>query len=90
MKQTHLFPKDFDLIAIHNIIKLVLYNNISSNNNFYIQIKGISMGIICGPTIANLYLSILEKQLLIIERPLIYKRYIDDILIISNNLINRY
>jgi hypothetical protein len=88
-KQLHLFPKDFDLIAIHNILKLVLFNNIfSSNNKFYIQIKGISMGIICGPTIANLYLSILEKQLLVIEKPLIYKRYIDDILIITKNSIN--
>ena len=37
------------------------------------------MGGKCGPSVANLYLSILEAHFLRIYRPLFYKRFIDDI-----------
>jgi len=40
------------------------------------------MGAICGPTIANLVVSKLEEKWIHIHRPLVYKRFIDDILII--------
>ena len=43
------------------------------------------MGSKCGPSIANMYISILEKKWLNIYKPLIYKRFIDDIFILSNN-----
>ena len=41
------------------------------------------MGTICGPTLANIYLAIKENLLLQISRPLFYKRFIDDIFIVS-------
>lgn len=88
-KQANFINKDFDLFAVYYILRLTLYNNVFEfNGSFYKQIKGISMGTICGPTIANLYLSILETNLLCIERPIIYKRYIDDIFMIINRLIS--
>lgn len=37
------------------------------------------MGIKCGPSIANLYLYLLEINWLTIHRPLMYSRFIDDI-----------
>lgn len=42
---------------------------------------GISMGIICGPSVANIFLFILERHWISIHRPLIYERFIDDVLI---------
>jgi hypothetical protein len=78
----------YNSIALKTVLDLVLYNNIFTfNNEYYVQIRGISMGIICGPTLANMYLSILEEQFLTIEKPLIYYRYIDDIFIISKTIL---
>ena len=37
------------------------------------------MGIKCAPALANMYISILEKSFLDIHRPLIYRRFVDDI-----------
>ena len=49
--------------GFHCILEMVLLNNVFSyKNQYYKQIKGIAMGTICGPTLANLYLSILEKH----------------------------
>ena len=54
------------------------------------------MGSKCGPSIANIYVYLLEKSFLFIHKPLFYYRYIDDILIIVNlnfnidNLINHF
>jgi len=56
------------------------------------QIFGIAMGTPLAPVLANLYLAILEKKLKsqiennmhTVAWPLFFKRYIDDILIISN------
>ncbi len=73
-----------DNIGIFEILKLVFNNNIFEyNKNYYNQINGLIMGVICGPTIANLYLYILEINWYQIERPLMYKRYIDDICYIN-------
>jgi hypothetical protein len=75
--------KDLKLNGFTKLLKLVFFNNIFEfNGNYYKQIKGISMGIICGPTLANLYLMLLESQFIKIQRPIVYKRFIDDIFII--------
>ncbi len=75
------------IIGFKTIIELIFFKNIFYyKNNFYIQINGISMGCICGPTLANLYVHILEKHWLNINRPLMYSRFIDDIFIASNKL----
>jgi hypothetical protein len=78
------------------ILNLILQNNyISFNNKYYKQIKGVAMGSISSPTIANLYLSILEDKFLVIHRPFLYKRYLDDIFIVVKrnfdiNILNLY
>jgi hypothetical protein len=46
------------------------------------------MGAICGPAIANVVVYKLEKKWLYIHKPLIYRRYIDDICIFDNKLLN--
>jgi hypothetical protein len=70
-------------IGFYNLLKILFDNNVFTfQNKFYRQIKGIAMGSKCGPSIANIYLSCLEKSFLIIHKPLFYGRYIDDILCI--------
>ena len=76
---------DFSIVALNEILKLVLNNNIFSfNNSFYIQLNGLAMGSKCGPTIANTYVSILEENWLNLYQPKVYKRFIDDIFILSD------
>jgi hypothetical protein len=45
---------------------------------WYLQLIGIPMGCICGPTIANIFLFILEKQYITIHNDQLYLRFIDD------------
>jgi len=66
------------LELISKVIILVPYNNIFEfNKTYYIQTNDVAMGCKCCPTIANLYLYILEKHWLFLVRPLLYNRYID-------------
>ncbi len=59
---------------------LVFDNNIFTyEKRFYRQIHGIAMGSKCGPSVANIDISILEESFLIIHKPLLYVRFIDDI-----------
>ena len=51
--------------------------------NFIENLKGIAMGTKCSSSIANIYLYILEKDFLVIHKPLNYSRFIDDIFIIT-------
>ena len=46
------------------------------------------MGAKCAPSIANIYIAILEKNFLVIHKPLFYRRFIDDIFIILSELFN--
>ena len=67
-------------LGFHHILKLIFYNNVFSYDGiFYIQLLGIAMGSKCGPSVANMYMSLLEKSFLFIHKPLFYYRYIDDI-----------
>jgi len=69
--------------AFYIFLKLIFENNFFTyNKKFYKQIKGIAMGTKCGPSLANIYLHIMETLFLTIHRPLYYSRYIDDIFII--------
>jgi hypothetical protein len=78
-----LYSEHLSISGFYEILKLILFNNIFSfSNKYFKQIKGIAMGTICGPTIANLYLSNLEKYWLTITKPIFYVRFIDDIFVI--------
>ena len=69
--------------GFHELILLVLTNNFFVfNNRYFRQIKGVAMGTIVGPSIANLYIYTLEKKWLTIQNPLLFSRYIDDLFII--------
>jgi hypothetical protein len=78
--------EDYDKHGFIELLKLVLYNNFFTFNNcFYHQIRGIAMGIKCGPSIANLVVHKYEKVWLNNNHPIIYKRFIDDIFIITSD-----
>ncbi|CAF1085156.1 unnamed protein product, partial [Brachionus calyciflorus] len=71
------------ILGFEVILKLIFENNCFSYLEYYFrQKKGIAMGAICGPTIANIVVSKVERKWIIIHRPLVYKRFIDDIFII--------
>jgi hypothetical protein len=62
--------------------------NTKSVKTYFKQINGLSMGCICGPSIASLFVYILEIKWLRIHKPLFYGRFIDDISLISNEKLN--
>ena len=71
---------NIDILAINKFLKLIFNNNIfTCNKKYYKQNKGLAMGCACGPSVANLYIYILEKKWITIHKPLIYYRFIDDI-----------
>ena len=85
-----LISEHLSISGFYEILKLVLYNNIFSfEDRYFKQIKGIAMGTICGPALANLYLSNLEKHWLIILKPLFYVRFIDDIFVILSHDLDK-
>ena len=54
--------------------------------NIYIQKDGVSMGSVLGPLFSQFYMCNLENNIFnSIKNPQIYLRYVDDILILSNN-----
>jgi hypothetical protein len=72
-------------------LKFILSNNyFKFNGKFYKQILGIAMGSSCGPSIAYLFVLIYEKKWLTIHKPLVYKRFIDDIFILLDNFNKIY
>jgi hypothetical protein len=80
--------------TLATLLDTVLTNNIFNFNvNHYQQINGTAMGTIMAPTYANIYLKQKEENNLSdwlkpkTGRPnvLLFKRYIDDIIIIYNN-----
>ncbi len=61
---------DLDINGLNGILKLILYNNIFYFiNSYYIQINGLAMGGKCGPSIANIYVYIKEKDWLSLNTP---------------------
>ena len=71
----HLKPLGFK-----SILELIFENNFFRfRGNFFKQSIGLPMGCKCGPSVANLYLYLLEKSWIFIHKPLIYARLIDDI-----------
>jgi predicted GIY-YIG superfamily endonuclease len=72
-------------LALKEILKLILENNyFTYKSNNYLQTTGIAMGCICGPTIANIVVHNLESYFISKYKPFYYKRYIDDIFMITD------
>ena len=75
----HLNSLNLNIHGFRKLLFIMFNTNVFKvNSKYYKQIDGLPMGCICGPTVANLYVYILEKEWFKIERPLIYKRFIDD------------
>jgi len=69
-----------DIFGFREILRLVFkYNYFIFETYFYFQIKGIAMGSIAGPSIANIFVFCIESIWITINDPLSYVRYIDDI-----------
>lgn len=69
---------------ILDLLNLILNNNVFSfKDTYYQQISGLAMGVSCAPSAANLYLQHLDEKILELN-PILYKRYIDDILLIAD------
>jgi len=80
---------DIDSFGLFKFLEIMFYKNIFKfNGQFFIQTNGLAMGSICGPTVANLYLYILEKHWFFLREPLIYYRFIDDIFMASKGKAN--
>jgi len=76
--------------GLKTLLYLVFNNNVFSiNKEFFLQKIGLPMGCICGPTVANLYLYIIEKDWIDINNPKIYMRFIDDIFLANTIEINQ-
>ena len=79
----HLDSSHLTAFGLSSLLFLFFENNIFNfKSKFFIQIKGVPMGCVCGPSLANLYLYILELKWLTIHKPLIYYRFIDDIFLV--------
>ena len=80
----NLFCDELKTTAFYKLLKFLFENNyFIFDNLIYKQINGVAMGSKCAPSIANLYIYILEKNFLTIHKPLFYKRFVDDIFIIT-------
>jgi predicted GIY-YIG superfamily endonuclease len=64
------------------------YKSTKNLNSYFKQIKGLSMGCICGPSVASLFVYILESKWLVIHKPIFYGRFIDDINLIVKEKID--
>ena len=78
-----------DLNAVNIFLSLIFSCNIFKfKENFYLQLIGLPMGCICGPSVANLFLYILESKWINLNPDIFYNRLIDDVLLISNKEID--
>ncbi|CAN7997262.1 unnamed protein product, partial [Ixodes hexagonus] len=71
--------------TLATLLRLVLeLNNFEFNDRHYVQVSGTSMGTKIGPNYANIFMGQLESNFLsdCPLKPLLYKRYIDDIFLI--------
>lgn len=87
-RNNKLKPKDRN--AMQALIHNTLCNNVFEfNTKYYTQINGTAMGTSMAPAYANLYLAKKEEEWLksTTKKPyiLLFKRYLDDILILLNN-----
>jgi hypothetical protein len=80
---------NINIVALNIFLKIMFDTNVFKyERSFYKQIKGLPMGCICGPSVANLYVYILEIKWFHIEKPLSYHRFIDDTQIILDKKLN--
>ena len=78
--------KEFNIFGFHKILKIILnFNSFRFNNEYFKQNLCVAMGCICGPTLANIFVYIYENKWLTIHRPIAYYRFVEDLIIVSND-----
>ena len=85
---THRFLLTFNPNLIIRLLHLnINYNYFTFDKLVFQQIEGTAMGAPFSPTVANIFMSIVLKRFLATQpiKPLILKRYIDDIIMIWTN-----
>ena len=78
-------PERPDIFVLVCLLEIVLKNNtFEFDNKFYKQLQGTAMGTKLAPAYANLFMGKLEHEILSHAplKPIFYKRYIDDILLL--------
>ena len=76
---------NLDVVAFRKLLSFATSNvHFMFNNNWYKQVDGVAMGSPLAPTMASVFLSSLESKysLFTHEKPLVYKRYVDDVFLI--------
>ena len=87
--KAHLKSLHLDVIGLIELLKLIFIHNIFKfMEDYFVQNKGVTMGCICGPSLASLYLRILEEKWLLLYTPKLYVRFIDDIFLALMALLN--
>lgn len=74
--------------TLETLLHLVLeYNHFEFDNTHYHQINGTAMGTKMAPTYANIFMASLETEFIQkrCPKPILYKRFLDDIFFIWNN-----
>jgi hypothetical protein len=81
---TRQYPDPPTQILVEFINIILSKNNFMFNNQHYLQIQGTAMGTKMAPSYANLFMAQFEETFMATRQhlPLVYKRYIDDILMI--------
>ncbi|XP_023225421.1 uncharacterized protein LOC111626329 [Centruroides sculpturatus] len=80
LKQINIEPEIIDLIEFS-----YRSNYFEINKNYYTQNEGVSMGSVIGPKLAEIVMIDIDEVINKIQGIIIYKRYVDDILIIYDN-----
>ena len=70
------------LCAIANDRLVFKYTNVKGDEEFYLQKRGLAMGVACSPDLANLFLAENETHMSELANVLYYGRFIDDMLLI--------
>lgn len=63
---------------------LIMYNTFQVTDKYCLQTIGLPMGGVLSGTLANIYLGYLEREIHSLPAILLYNRFMDDILLISN------
>ncbi|XP_065896286.1 uncharacterized protein [Dysidea avara] len=78
-------PTSPSILILKEMLSFILYNNcFTFGDLFFLQVRGIAMGTAMAPNYANLFMSNFEDKFIFNRntRPVYYRRYIDDLLII--------
>ena len=87
-KNNFLEHKNLNEVAFRELLTFATSNiNFLFNNQWYKQVDGVAMGSPLAPTLASIFLSKIEENIDLFSgyKPLVYKRYVDDVFLIFEN-----